>query len=53
MDWKLFLPDEKTESGNAPTVQEAVYEVARAAITHYPDSEFAKRFPELKIKANT
>jgi hypothetical protein len=28
-------------------IQEAVYELARAAINHYPDSDFAKRFPEL------
>lgn len=48
VDWKLFGAGEKMIDGNAPTVTEAVYQLALAAISYYPDSDFAKRFPELK-----
>jgi hypothetical protein len=50
VDWKLFRPGDQLIESNAPTVTEAAYELARAAIIHYPDSDFAKRFPELKAE---
>lgn len=50
IDWKLFGAGTEIIDGNEPTMTEAVYELARAAINHFPDSDFAKRFPELKPK---
>lgn len=48
IDWKLFGAGEEVFEGNAPNVVEASYQLARTAIKHYPDSDFAKRFPELR-----
>ncbi|MGH7782544.1 MAG: hypothetical protein ACREO5_01695 [Candidatus Binatia bacterium] len=42
IDWKLFAPNDEIIPGNARTVQEAVKELAQAAIKHYPDSNFTK-----------
>jgi hypothetical protein len=41
---KLFGAGDEVFEGNAPTVAKAVYELTRATITHYPNSDFAKRY---------
>ena len=43
IDWKLFLPNDKAIEGNAPTVKDAIRALRQAALTHFPDSEFAKK----------
>jgi hypothetical protein len=44
-DWKLGdRMNGYKEDGNRDTFNEAVFDIAKAAIKHYPDSKFAKCF---------
>jgi hypothetical protein len=45
IDWTLYGAGEEVFTGNARTVKDAVRELAQAVLAHYPDSDFAKKYP--------